>query len=284
MKTAKAVGGSLGAVAILIISQTLASLISAGLSALKLPEAVCRIIAGALYLLFAYLLLRLFALKVLKVSLESVGMPRFHIGAKWIVTAFALPLAVKGIFLLLPGEFVSSHMDKTQMLSTLCGGVVLTGIAAGFVEEMVFRGFVLNLLKARWNKPAAIVIPSVLFGFVHILGMGFSPLSILLVLLAGTSAGIMFSLIELESSSVWNSGVVHAVWNIIIIGGGLTVSETVNEQSIMTYVLQTKSFAVTGGEFGIEASVIALAAYAAVSVLAVYMAKRKNAGKPEEAE
>lgn len=33
------------------------------------------------------------------------------------------------------------------------------------------------------------------------------------------SAGIMFSMIAIESDSVWNSGIVHAIWNIIMIGG-----------------------------------------------------------------
>lgn len=44
-------------------------------------------------------------------------------------------------------------------------------------------------------------------------------LSGLLVALAGTLSGIMFSLIAVKSGSVWNSGIVHAIWNIIIVGG-----------------------------------------------------------------
>ena len=74
----------------------------------------------------------------------------------------------------------------------------------------------------------------------------------MLVLLAGTMVGIMFSMIALESGSVWNSGIVHAIWNIVIIGGGLSINQTADENSVMTYVLKSKSFAFTGGEFGIE--------------------------------
>ena len=40
-----------------------------------------------------------------------------------------------------------------------------------------------------------------------------------LVALAGTLSGIMFSLIAVKTGSVWNSGIVHAIWNIIIVGG-----------------------------------------------------------------
>ncbi len=38
-------------------------------------------------------------------------------------------------------------MNSNQIFSTLSAGIAFTGIAAGFVEEMVFRGVILNLLK-----------------------------------------------------------------------------------------------------------------------------------------
>ena len=87
--------------------------------------------------------------------------------------------------------------------------------------------------------------------------------------------GIMFSMIAMESDSVWNSGIVHSIWNIIIIGGGLSISEKANEYSVMTYVLDSKSFVITGGEFGIEASVIALIGYIVVTLIAFVMMKRR---------
>lgn len=143
-----------------------------------------------------------------------------------VLTAVLLPSLVKGSYLLaFSGQYVSSNMSGTQIFNTLSAGIAFTGIAAGFVEEMVFRGVILNVLKKKWNIKAAVIVPSILFGFVHILGMNFSVGSCLLVILAGTMVGVMFSLIAIESGSVWNSGVVHAVWNIVIIGGGLAIGE-----------------------------------------------------------
>lgn len=276
MSTKKAIGGSIGAIIILIISQLLAQLIGSVLVIIKVPMGFCNIIAGALYLIFSYVLLKLLAQKILKMEVKSLGIPQFHINAKWIVIGFALPLLVSGIYLLLPGEYVSSKMNNMQIFSTLSAGIVFNGIAAGFVEEMVSRGFILNLLKNRWNKKIAIFVPSVLFGAVHVIGMNFSILSCLLVLVAGTLVGIMFSLIELENQSIWNSGIVHVIWNILIIGGGFTVVETPDEYSVITYVLTTKNFAITGGEFGIESSIIAVIAYILVIIFTFYMTKRKR--------
>ena len=87
--------------------------------------------------------------------------------------------------------------------------------------------------------------------------MDFSIISSLLVLIAGTMVGIMFSMVAIESGSVWNSGIVHSLWNILIIGGGLSISEKADEYSVMTYVLDLKDFvSLLGGEFGIESSII----------------------------
>ena len=106
--------------------------------------------------------------------------------------------------------------------------------------------------------------------------MDFSPVSCLLVLSAGTMVGIMFSLIALEGGSVWNSGLVHALWNILMIGGILSIGEAPDPYSVMTYVLNTRNFLLTGGEFGVEASAIAAAGYCAVSLLALMLLKKKR--------
>lgn len=162
------------------------------------------------------------------------------------------------------------------MFATLSAGLFFSGIAVGFVEEFVFRGFILNLLHIRWNRTIAIIVPSFLFGALHIIGMDYSILSCCLVLIAGTLAGIMFSYIALENNSVWNSGIVHTIWNFIIIGGGIKISEKPDNYSIITYVLDSKHFAITGGEFGIESSIIAVCGYALVILLTILMIKKKK--------
>jgi hypothetical protein len=167
-------------------------------------------------------------------------------------------------------------MDGSQIFSTLSAGIAFIGIAAGFVEEMVFRGVILNLIKSRWNIRVAVLVPSVLFGFAHIIGTDFSFVSSILVLVAGTMVGIMFSMIAIEGGSVWNSGIVHAIWNIIICGRGLAINQTADKYSVMTYVLESKSFIFTGGEFGIESSVIALCGYIVVALVAINLIKNNE--------
>ena len=54
----------------------------------------------------------------------------------------------------------------------------------------------------------------------------------------------------------------------LIISGGLSISEKADEYSVMTYVLDSKDFVFTGGEFGIESSIIALLGYVIVTLAA----------------
>lgn len=274
MSTKKAIGTSFAAIFILIITQIIAQVIASVFVAIKIPYGICNIIAGVIYVGLTYIILKMFISNIIKLPVSDFGIPKFEIKMRWGLTAILLPLIIKGSYLLIfSGEYISSNMNGNQIFNTLSAGVAFTGIAAGFVEEMVFRGVILNALKKRWNIKVAVIVPSMLFGIVHVLGMDFSIGSCLLVIIAGTMVGVMFSMITIESGSVWNSGIVHAVWNIVIIGGGLTIGEKMDKYSVMTYVLDSKSFAITGGEFGIESSAISLIGYIIVAGIAFIMIK-----------
>lgn len=282
--------GILGAVLILVTAQLAAQLLVQVLdrlttwifegfpSILHIVSIIMNITAGILYFGFAYVLLKVFAEKLLNFRLCELGIPRFKLNMKWLITAFVLPAAVIAVYLILPGEFGSSGMTEEQTAAVISAGIFFTGIAGGAVEEMVFRGFIMNLLGKKLGRKAAVLLPSLLFGALHIIGMDLDLVSCIQVLAAGTCVGIMFSLIAIDQNSVWNSAVVHTIWNISIIGGILHIGENLDEYSAMTYILKTDSFFITGGEFGIEASVIAIAGYLVVCVLG-YPGARKRIKK-----
>ena len=274
MSTKKAIGISFVAIFILVITQVIAQAIASIFTIIHVPYGICNIIAGVVYAGLSYFLLKIFISKVIKLPVSDFGLPKFKIKIRWGIVAVLLPVIIKGSYLLIfNGKYVSSNMNGNQIFNTLSAGIAFTGIAAGFVEEMVFRGVILNALKKRWNVKVAVIVPSMLFGIVHVLGQDFSIGSCLLVIIAGTMVGVMFSMIAIESGSVWNSGIVHAIWNIVIIGGGLAIGEKMDPYSVMTYVLDSKVFAITGGEFGIESSVISLIGYIIVAGIAFIMIK-----------
>ena len=101
--------------------------------------------------------------------------------------------------------------------------------------------------------------------------------SIIQLLIAGSIVGILFSLIAYESNSFWNNAIVHGIWNMTIIGGILYIGNEADSSSIFNFILDNKSFLISGGDFGIEASVISIFAYLLFIVLAAVQIKRKAA-------
>lgn len=85
MSTKIVIIGSFIAIFILIVAQVLAGLIASGFSLVKLPEGICNIIAGVLYLGLAYLFLQLLIKKVFKNAPKEFGIPSFHIKGRWLI-------------------------------------------------------------------------------------------------------------------------------------------------------------------------------------------------------
>ncbi len=235
------------------------------------------ILWGILYPGFAILFVWLFAKFICKKKMSDMLITKVRVKFKWVIAAFLLPLGVTAFYVIaVPGQFVKHTLDGIGIFNALALAIVFTGFAAGVVEEMVFRGLILDLLKERWNIAVAVIAPSVVFGFVHVLGMNFSIGSIILVTVAGTMVGIMFSLVALEGGSIWNSAVMHMAWNAIIIGGLLRIGINKDPADIAEYLLASDKFWITGGEFGIESALPSVIGYTIVAAIAFMMLRKKN--------
>ena len=268
------------AIVIMIASNILASLISSGIFLLNAPEWLAIAVMGILYIVITLVAVKLIYGKGFKFKFAELGMPKPAVKILSVILAVFLPAAVSGVFLLfVKGSFAASAMDSNTRASVLAEGIVYSSIGAAVVEEVLFRGVMMNLLKKRWNSAVGVIVPSVIFAAMHIMEMEeFKPLDVVQLLVAGTLVGIMFSLIAIRTGSVWNSAIVHAVWNLVMVGGILNIGGAASESALMNYVLDPKSFMLTGGAFGIESSVIAIIAYAAVIAFLLF-AGRKGAQK-----
>lgn len=277
MKTGKMIRTVLVSVVFLILASTLSQgLLMPLLAMAGVPAWLYHIAGGAVYIASTYLMVWLFCTKWLKEDMEAYGIPKCQIRGKWVVVAVILPVAVSVVYLFLPGRFEIQPLDVGTKAAFVTRGVFLAGLGAGVVEEMLFRGLLMNAVIRKWGRAVGIIAPSVLFASLHIIGMKFSLLSCAQVMIAGTLVGVMFSLIALEGGSIWNSAIVHVFWNMIIIGGGMTIGTEPNEYAVCSYVLETRIFLLTGGEFGIESSVVSVIGYLAVSLIAVMLLRGKN--------
>lgn len=276
LSTAKAVLGIILSIAILAIAQILAFVISEFLLNLGVPGAICNVIAGVLYVALALAGIILLCKKILKADMLEMRIPRFKVKGVWLIAAVLMPALVLLISILTGGHWEMNTFNTETTLAIITGAVVFFGLATGIVEEVVFRGVIMGCLEKRFNIKVAVIIPSVLFGALHIIGNSLDFISIIQLLIAGSIVGILFSLIAYVSHSVWNNAIVHGIWNMAIIGGILHIGNSADSNSIFNFVLDNKMFLITGGDFGIEASVVSIFVYLIFGVLAVYLLKQKG--------
>lgn len=255
-------------VLILIISQIISQEFAKILNKIIKFEFISNVFSGILYVTICYFLLQLFSEKKLNKKIESFNIKIEKINLYWFILAILLPTVVVIVYLLLfDGNFVENPSLINSKLQIISSGIFYTGLGAGIVEEMVFRGFILNLLKEKYNIKIAIILPSLIFGLLHIIGIPFNILTYMQIIFAGTLVGIMFSLISIKENNILSSSLVHSFWNIFIIGGILNIGTEFNKYSIYNYVLKNKNILFTGGEFGIEISIISIVSYMIVIYL-----------------
>ena len=258
------------AIAVLIIAQNLALNLCEIPLILGVPVPVCNILAGILYVVFTYIGVKILCGKFLKISMAEMRIPKFQIKAFWILAAILMPTLVLFISVLSGGKWQSNTFDTETVLATITSATAFYGLAAGIVEEMIFRGIIMGCLEKRFGITVAVIVPSVLFGALHIIGNSLDLISIAQLLVAGSIVGILFSLVAIETNSIWNNAVIHSIWNMAIVGGVLHIGGNADSDSMYNFVLDHKSFLFSGGDFGIEASVISIAIYLLFCIAAIF--------------
>ncbi|MEG0249464.1 MAG: type II CAAX endopeptidase family protein [Peptostreptococcus sp.] len=236
------------------------------------------ILSGILYALITFIATKFYIKKYVKLDLFKDRITSVKIKAIWVIFAIAMPVIVVFVMMQFPGKLVKLNNLSKDGINNIIAGIFFIGIGAGFAEEFVFRGLIFSAFEAKWNKYIAIFIPSIVFGMIHLIGSDYNLVNAVQIIVSGSLVGIFFSVVAYVSDSVWNSAIIHSVWNIFMIGGLINIANKSDNMSVYNYILDTKSFLITGGEFGIEASVISIFAYIIAILLAclTYRFKAKN--------
>ncbi len=125
--------------------------------------------------------------------------------------------SAKGYLFFLPMLFL--------MTGNLWGGVgvayagiaqlfaVISMLLVGFIEEMIFRGFLFRVLLKRNSAPVAITISAVTFGIGHIVNLfaGQGGLETLIQVFFAIAWGFLFTFVFYKSGSLWVCIIVHGL-------------------------------------------------------------------------
>ncbi len=181
-------------------------------------------------------------------ELALAGAPREL--ALGLLAGFLLFSAMTGIVALLGGFEVLGLRGPGQIWSMLAMALV-----SGTFEEVVFRGVILRHLESLTGSWIALAITSALFGAAHLANPNASWFAALAI---AVEAGILLGAAYLLTRRLWLAIGIHAAWNFT---QGWVFSVPVSGGDAPLGLLITRRIGpdwLTGGEFGLEASVVAM--------------------------
>ena len=210
---------------------------------------------------FAFIsLLIFFRVKVIeKRSLSSIGFNKNNWLKKYSL-GFLIGLVMMSIIVLILLSFGYITVEKNPIqlvgisaISSIL--VILFGwIIQGATEEIVTRGWLLNVLSSKYNIGFGLLISSTLFGLMHLTNPNVNYIAVINIILVG----LFYGLYVIKTNDLWAVCGMHSAWNFAqgnIFGfevSGLDISVG----TLIDLNLVENDF-ITGGVFGPEASIVA---------------------------
>ncbi|MDD7463376.1 MAG: CPBP family intramembrane glutamic endopeptidase [Anaerococcus sp.] len=143
----------------------------------------------------------------------------------------------------------------------------------GFSEELICRSLFMNGFTAFVPIRSAILFNALIFSFIHIGNDSVNIIALINLFLSGISYSLIFYL----KDSIWMVAGAHAFWNMIQ-GNvfGISVSGfAIARSTIFRSSLQGSNL-LTGGEFGIEASILCTLVEALVVYVLIKIIKKRK--------
>jgi len=144
----------------------------------------------------------------------------------------------------------------------------------GIVEEISYRWFLYGSLRKHTNKLTAATLTGVVFALLHF-NQTVTIESKIILLVCGVFVTYLFCAIYEKTGSIWPGAVFHTVWdvvyskNFIFIQTGNQNSES-NGNHFTTIIFNKGNILTTGGDFGLESSVLSLSLYIIVTLIIIW--------------
>lgn len=147
-----------------------------------------------------------------------------------------------------------------------------TAMAAGVVEETLMRGVMFRILEQGLGSWIALGLSALVFGLMHAANPGATVTSVIAIAL---EAGVLLAAAFMFSRRLWFVYGLHAAWNFTE-GGIFATHVSGMKPEGMIGVRFAGSDWLTGGAFGPEASVVAVAVCLVAGVAFLVMAQRSG--------
>jgi membrane protease YdiL (CAAX protease family) len=194
--------------------------------------------------------------RVFGVAIHDYWLKDFGVGIA--IAAGMLGLTLAGSFLF--GEVRMEWTGSIDIMPSIFFALAVLLLAA-LNEELVFRGYPLQILLKSLRPWGAMLFLSAVFGLLHSNNPGASVMSVMNTILAG----VMLALAYLKTRSLWLPYGIHLGWN-----AGLSVALGYPVSGLQTPSLVTTQVSgsewILGGGYGPEAGIIGTFIFAAAAV------------------
>ncbi len=146
-------------------------------------------------------------------------------------------------------------------------------ISSGFLEELIHRGTIFRNVEAMLGSWIALLASALFFGLRH---LGNADGNLVGALAITIEAGLLLAALYLLTRRLWLSIGFHMAWNFT--QGGVfsgSVSGAFEQPGLFKSVIEGPEL-LTGGKFGMEATIVALVVCSTVGVLTLLMAIRRG--------
>jgi membrane protease YdiL (CAAX protease family) len=150
--------------------------------------------------------------------------------------------------------------------------LIAAAIVPAFMEELLFRGILFRWIEEFGGSWVALVITSALFGLAHILNPNATWFSSFAIAI---EAGVLLGAAYMLTRNLWMPMGLHAAWNFTQ-GEIFDVPVSGLDQQGLVNARLSGPELLSGGSFGLEASVIALTIATAAGIGLVILAVRRG--------
>lgn len=154
---------------------------------------------------------------------------------------------------------------------------VAMALSSGIFEELLFRGALFRIVEEWLGSWISLVVSSLVFGFSHLLNPAGTLVGALSI---SIEAGLLLAAAYMVTRRLWLSIGFHMAWNYTqsaifsgVVSGGVTDPGLIRSNIKGPAIL-------TGGSFGLEASVMAFALCTATGLILLVMAVRRGSIVP----
>ncbi len=149
-----------------------------------------------------------------KRNISSIGFSKNNFIKKYLF-GFTLGIAEMALVVIILSVlgFVTIEKSSIQPVGISAIGnllIILLGwIIQGGTEEVLTRGWLMNVLGARYNVKLGLIVSSVLFGALHLLNPNVNYIAVINIILAG----FLFGIYVLKTNDLWGACGMHSAWN-----------------------------------------------------------------------